>query len=238
MQLALPAGLSLELTYNADAGQDEASAPSRRQGVEISAEYSPWTGWSSTPTSLCPGPLPPATSRPSVSTAAVHRQRPELHRLLRHFGGHLGPWFGGLQWRKLGAYPLEDGADPHYDSGYSEFNVDAGYVFNKHLKATVSVFNLFNSHADAAAYYYGTIKAEDQPGHLHPASDRRRYVRLSSSPPGTDFRPGEDHLHFLTMTRAYATTGPHEGCLGGLRASATELGVFADCLRRVATEVP
>ncbi|MFX8660838.1 hypothetical protein ABTM16_19385, partial [Acinetobacter baumannii] len=31
-----------ELRYNADAGQDEASAPSRRQGVEISAQYKPF----------------------------------------------------------------------------------------------------------------------------------------------------------------------------------------------------
>ena len=32
-----------ELSYNADAGQDEASAPSRRQGIEISGEYRPFS---------------------------------------------------------------------------------------------------------------------------------------------------------------------------------------------------
>jgi hypothetical protein len=33
-----------ELAYDADAGQDSASAPSRRQGVELSGQYRPLRG--------------------------------------------------------------------------------------------------------------------------------------------------------------------------------------------------
>jgi len=40
---------------------------------------------------------------------------------------NLGPWFGSLQWRKLGRYPISDGDQGPQDAGYSEFNLDAGY---------------------------------------------------------------------------------------------------------------
>ncbi len=66
----------------------------------------------------------------------------------------IGPWFGGLQWRRLGPYPVSDGDEFPEDKGYSEFNLDVGYKLNHGLKLQVSVFNLLNEKADAAAYYY------------------------------------------------------------------------------------
>ena len=40
------------------------------------------------------------------------------------------------------------------DSGYREFNLDVGYRFNPHLKLQLSLYNLFNTHANSSAYYY------------------------------------------------------------------------------------
>ena len=65
-----------------------------------------------------------------------------------------GPWFGGLQWRALGAYPIRDGDRDPQDKGYKEVNLDVGYRFNARLKAQVSIFNLTDTHANAAAYSY------------------------------------------------------------------------------------
>ena len=67
---------------------------------------------------------------------------------------NLGPWFGGLQWRKLGAYPISDGDRLPEDKGYSEVNLDVGYKVTSKLKLQVSVFNLLNSKANASAFYY------------------------------------------------------------------------------------
>ena len=69
---------------------------------------------------------------------------------------NLGPWFGGLQWRKLGAFPISDGDENPQDKGYSEINVDLGYKVSDHLKAQLTIFNLTNTKANAAAYFYGT----------------------------------------------------------------------------------
>jgi outer membrane receptor protein involved in Fe transport len=56
--------------------------------------------------------------------------------------------------RKLGAYPINDGEKYPEDRGYSEFNLDAGYKINTHLKVQLSIYNLFNARADSSAYYY------------------------------------------------------------------------------------
>jgi len=68
----------------------------------------------------------------------------------------LGNWYGGLVERILGPQPLTDG--PFFPStrGYAEANLDVGYKFTPKLKAQFSVYNLFNSHADSAEYYYAT----------------------------------------------------------------------------------
>jgi outer membrane receptor protein involved in Fe transport len=67
---------------------------------------------------------------------------------------NLGPWFGGLQWRDLGAYPVNDGDQFPQDKGYSEVNLDVGYKVSSKLKLQFSVFNLFNTKANAAAFFY------------------------------------------------------------------------------------
>jgi outer membrane receptor protein involved in Fe transport len=143
-----------ELAYNADAGNDAASAPSRRQGVELSGQYRPFR-WLEFNTDLSwskaryTGDLGPyGLDGPYISNAPS---------FIGSFGvlvDNLGPWFGGLQWRNLGAYPILDGSKNPQDPGYSEINVDLGYRVNDHLKLQATAFNLFNTRANAAAFYY------------------------------------------------------------------------------------
>ncbi|HTY93368.1 MAG TPA: TonB-dependent receptor [Steroidobacteraceae bacterium] len=155
MQLAVfQQDFNSELAYDADAGQDAASAPSRRRGVELSAQYHPFS-WIEFNTDLA---LSHARYRGDL--AAYGLPGPwiaEAPTFIGSFGvlvNNLGPWFGGLQWRKLGAYPLADGTEFPQDSGYSEFNLDMGYKFSPSLKLQLTLYNLLNTHADSSAYYY------------------------------------------------------------------------------------
>ncbi len=143
-----------ELTYDADAGQDAASAPSRRRGVEFSAEYRPLP-WIELNTDLA---LSRARYRGDL--AAFDLAGPWIANAPKFIGSfgvlvnNLGAWFGGLQWRKLGPYPILDGDEFPADAGYSEFNLDLGYKMSAALKLQLSLFNLFNTHANSSAYDY------------------------------------------------------------------------------------
>jgi outer membrane receptor protein involved in Fe transport len=148
-----------EQRYVADVGEDTASAPSRRQGVEFSAQYHP-VPWLELSTDLA---WSRARYRASAQTlAAFGLTGPFIANAPSFIGSfgvlvdNLGPWFGGLQWRRLGAYPISDGDEFPQDKGYSEVNLDLGYKFSARLKAQLGVYNLADSHANAAAYFYQT----------------------------------------------------------------------------------
>lgn len=146
-----------ELAYDADVGQDSASAPSRRQGIEISGQYHPFP-WVELNTDLAwsraryRGDLASLASFDLGGTYIANA--PSFIGSFGMIVNDLGPWFGGLQWRKLGPYPTNDGEAFPQDNGYSEFNADVGYHYNHRLTFQVSVFNLTDSHANAAAYDY------------------------------------------------------------------------------------
>ena len=163
-----------ELAYDADAGEDSASAPSRRQGVEFSAQYRPWS-WLELNTDLA---FSKARYNADAATLAnFGLDGPFIANapsFIGSFGVLLdkGPWFAGLQWRDLGPYPISDGDENPQEKGYSEFNANVGYRVNDHLTIEASGFNLLNSKADSAGYDYTyrltpTADAEDGPT-FHP----------------------------------------------------------------------
>jgi outer membrane receptor protein involved in Fe transport len=145
-----------ELTYDAEAGQDGASAPSRRKGIEISAEYHP-LAWIEFNTDLAF-----SKARYRGDLEAFGLDGPFIANAPKFIGSfgvlvdRLGPWFGGLQWRKLGPYPISDGDRDPQDPGYSEINVDVGYKVTRQVKVQLSIFNLFNTRANSSAYFYGS----------------------------------------------------------------------------------
>ena len=160
-----------EQRYVADEGEDTASAPSRRQGVEFSAQYRPFP-WLELNTDLARSQ---ARYRASPATLALFdldgTAIANAPSFIGSFGvllDHLGPWFGGLQWRKLGAYPISDGDENPKDPGYSEINLNLGYTFNPRMKAELEVFNLTDSHDNSSAYFYQTRLT---PGGPTPACD-------------------------------------------------------------------
>ncbi|MEO9130885.1 MAG: TonB-dependent receptor [Sphingomonas sp.] len=146
-----------ELIYNADTGQDEAGAPSRRLGLELSAQYHP-LHWLELNTDI-------AFAKPRYHTADLAAyglnepyiaDAPNFTYSAGVLVSGLGRWAGGLQWRRLGTHSLDDGNKYPQDKGYSEWNLDIGYSVPHVLRFGISVFNLLNSHDGAADYYYTT----------------------------------------------------------------------------------
>lgn len=176
-----------ELTYNADTGQDEAGAPSRRQGIEVGGQYHPFK-WLELNADL-------AFSKPRYHTsnlAAYGLDQPyiaDAPNFIYSAGAlvnGLGPWSGALQWRRLGTHSLNDGEKYPQDGGYSEWNLDVSYAAPHGFKLTVGIFNLFNS-KDAAADYYYTSRLPGEPAEgitgfqTHPLEPRSARFTLAKT---------------------------------------------------------
>jgi hypothetical protein len=149
---------SSEQLYDQDQGEDQASAATRRQGVEVSVQYHPFN-WIELNADL---DFAKARYRDSLSDLEARfgldghyvANAPSFTGSIGVLVDNLGPWYGGLNVRDLGPYPVNDGDQYPQAKGYTEVNIDAGYKVNRTLKVQLSLYNLLNSQADAAAYYY------------------------------------------------------------------------------------
>ena len=176
-----------ELVYNADLGSDQAGAPSRRQGIEVSAQYHPFR-WLELNSDL-------AFSRPRYRAGTLAAfglagpfiaDAPNFIYSVGILVDRLGRWSGGLQWRRLGTHSLADGSQFPQDGGYSEWNLDVGCSFSPGWKAQVGIFNLFNSRGEAADFYY-TSRLQGEPAlgvtgfQSHPLEPRSARLTLTKS---------------------------------------------------------
>ncbi|WP_241659579.1 TonB-dependent receptor [Sphingomonas glacialis] len=152
-----------ELRYNADTGQDEAGAPSRRTGLEVSGQYHPFR-WLELNADL-------AFAKPRYRTADLAAyglagpyiaDAPNFIYSAGILVDKLGGWSGSLVWRRLGTHHLSDGDALPIDRGYSEWNLNIGYALPHGWQIGVGIFNLFNSR-DAAADYYYTSRLPGEP---------------------------------------------------------------------------
>ena len=146
-----------EQTYDQDQGEDVPGPPSKRSGVEFSAQYQP-VSFLELNTDLSF-----SHARYSTPFLAAFGDSGSFIPLAPNFVGSfgaivdsLGPFYGGLQVRILGSYPLISD-NSQRDAGYSETNVNFGYHVSRNLKAQIEVFNVFDIKANAAAFYYPTI---------------------------------------------------------------------------------
>ena len=175
-----------EVTYDADQGEDAPGAPSRRQGIELSGQYRPFA-WIEFNTDLAF-----SKARYVGNLTAFGLAQPFIANaptFIGSFGAlvdNLGPLFGGLQWRKLGAFPINDGEASPQAKGYSEFNLDAGYKVSSKLKVQVSVYNLLDSRAEASTYFY-TSRLPGEPAEgaagfqVHPLEPRSARLTVTAT---------------------------------------------------------
>jgi len=161
-----------ELVYVGDAGTTEASAASRRRGVEWNNRWIPlsWflldADFAWTHARFADGGHIPNSIDRVASLAATLRD--------------LGPWSGTLQMRYLGPGALiEDNSVRSYSSVLT--NLRVGRRLGTNAELTLDVFNLFDRQVNDIQYFYESqLPGEAAPvadRHVHPAEPRT--VRLS-----------------------------------------------------------
>ncbi len=144
-----------ELTYDADAGETEAGPASHRTGYEVNLTYSPVRFIEFY------GSLASARARfrsdDDDGLGHVGRYVSDAPSAIGQFGAYLralGPWSGALEYRYLGGYPLVPDNSLR-GKGYGEWNLDVSYAFARQWQATAGIYNLFDTRANAAEFYYG-----------------------------------------------------------------------------------
>jgi len=168
-----------ETIINPDVGQDIAGPPSRRYGYEINITYqiNRWLefygGYSGDHTRFT-RPFDDGTGH----FGTYITDAPVATGSLALYLTNLGPWSGGLNYRYLGSYPLSSG--PCVNSaavrdfpgvatscanaptalgqvngqGFGQVNLDVHYALPSRWSACLGIYNLLNTHAAAAAFWY------------------------------------------------------------------------------------
>jgi outer membrane receptor protein involved in Fe transport len=156
-----------EEIYDADAGLDQATAPSRREGFEFSAQYHPYpwlelnTDVSATKAHYFLGTAP-LENFYKITGGTNIANAPKYTASFGALFDHIDPWSGSIEERILGPEPLTDGPNSPRGRGYAETNVEIGYKLDDHLKLEAAIFNLFDQKAYAAEFYYATKTAPNE----------------------------------------------------------------------------
>jgi outer membrane receptor protein involved in Fe transport len=167
-----------ETIIDPDVGMDSAGPPSRRYGYEINITYK-LIRWLEFYGSYS-GDHTRFTRNFDDGTGHLGKYITDAPLATGAFALYLtdlGAWSGGLEYRYLGNYPLSSG--PCIDSaaakdfpatpncataptlagqvngkGFGELNMDAHYAFSRGWSASLGVYNILNSHAAAAEFWY------------------------------------------------------------------------------------
>jgi outer membrane receptor protein involved in Fe transport len=165
-----------EILFSGDAGDTEASRPSRRYGVEWTNDYRPLS-WLS-----LEGDIAVTHARfrcDDADQAAVYASLagfpqaqignapgnfiPGAPHVIASAGIRLGEktgWFSGLRYRYFGPRPLtEDNAFVSPATGL--LNGQLGYRFDNGWRVQLDAFNLLDSRSDQITYAYGSLLKSD-----------------------------------------------------------------------------
>jgi outer membrane receptor protein involved in Fe transport len=167
-----------ETIIDPDVGADTAGPPSRRYGYEVNLTYkiNRWLEFYGSYS----GDHTRFTHNFDDGTGHLGKfitDAPNATGAFALYVTNLGPWSGGLEYRYLGDYPLSSG--PCVDSaaakdfpgtascataptlagqvngkGFGELNMDAHYEFSSGWGASLGVYNMLNTHAAAAEFWY------------------------------------------------------------------------------------
>ena len=173
--------LDSELVFAGDAGTTEASRPSRRSGLELTANWRPAAGWeidadySATRARFSDADpvgdrIPGAMER--VGTIGVTWQR--------------GPWTVGARVRHFGARPLVED-DTLRAAPSTLVNLRTAWRFSPRVELSLDIFNLFDRKASDIEYAYAS-RLPGEPAfvdgvtpatlHFHPSLPRTFRVGL------------------------------------------------------------
>src|SRR6185312_782487 len=165
-----------ELVFSGDAGDTEASRPSRRVGVEWTNEYKP-VSWLAIDADLAvsrarflgydsdqAGLFVSLAGFPEAQIGNAPGQYvPNAPAVVASAGITLGEktgWFGALRWRYLGASPLtEDNA--FRSPAESIVNARVGYRLASGWRLQLDALNLLNTKTNQITYAYGSLIKSD-----------------------------------------------------------------------------
>ncbi len=168
-----------ETILNPDVGQDIAGPPSRRYGFELNVTYkiNRWLefyGSVSGNHTRFSRPFDDGTGHEGTYITDAPTVTGSLALYLTGFG----PWSGSLDYRYLGSYPLSSGpcnnAAAVHDfpgvatscvdaptalgqvngKGFGELNLDVHYALPDNWSTSLGIYNLLNTHAPAAEFWY------------------------------------------------------------------------------------
>jgi len=167
-----------ELLFIGDAGNTEASRPSRRQGIE-------WiTNWRPLDWLLLDLDVDFSKSKFRDQDPAGNHIPGSVERAIQVglYVNDLGPWNGALLVRHFGPRPLIEDNSVRSNST-TLTNLRLGYTFAKHWNLNLDVLNLFDRKDSDIEYYYESQLA-GEPGpvedvHFHPVESRQ--IRLTFS---------------------------------------------------------
>jgi outer membrane receptor protein involved in Fe transport len=173
--------IASELVFSGDAGDTEASSPSKRSGIEWNNHYiaRPWL--------LFDLDLAVSKARFTEQSGDGENQGtyiPGSVNQVASFGvsvTDIGSWFGAFQLRYFGPRPLIEDNSIRSSSTTLAY-LRAGYKFTPTTQLTLDIFNLFNRKASDIDYYYASrLQGEAADGvndiHTHPVEPRT--VRLT-----------------------------------------------------------
>jgi outer membrane receptor protein involved in Fe transport len=162
-----------ELVYVGDAGATEASAASRRRGVEFNNRYTPvpWflldADFAWTHARFENGDRIPNAVDKVASVAVTLRD--------------LGPWSASLQWRYLGPGALIEDNSVRSLSSFTT-NLRVGRKLGERAELTLDVFNLADRRVNDIQYVYDSRLPGEAEAvtdrHVHPAEPRSLRLTL------------------------------------------------------------
>ena len=172
-----------ELVFVGDAGNTEATRPSRRYGIELSNDYAA-TDWLKLDVTY--GGSQARYSDPSADGNAIPGAIESVVStgFTLHDAPGLGGFFAGVRGRYFGPRPLtEDGA--RWSNGTAVLNLQVGYAFNPRWKLTADLFNALDTRADDITYYYPSRLPGEPAGgvsdfHFHPIEPIQARVALTA----------------------------------------------------------
>ena len=168
-----------ELLFVGDAGNTEASRPSRRVGIEFNNYYKP-TKWLTIDADV------------AFARARFQDTDPIGNRIPGAVEGvasvalavdNIGPYFGALQLRYFGPRPLTEDNSVRSNSS-TTLNGRIGYKINPKTRIVLEGYNLSNRQVSAIDYYYPSRLASEPAGsstadiHFHPIESRSFRVTL------------------------------------------------------------
>ncbi len=171
-----------EIVFIGDAGNTEASRPSRRIGAEftIDAKLTPWL------TLDFDAAYTQARFKEDDPTASGRRIPGAVEGVISaglSFHGVFGGWFGGAKVRYFGPRPLIEDNSVRSES-MTTVSARLSYKFDNGLIVRLDAFNLFDAKASQIDYYYASRLPGEPAGgvedlHFHPLEPRS--FRLSAT---------------------------------------------------------